>query len=73
MEARSIIIVLAAPFTSALRHWWILLPCVYYIFVTTGQAIMNFVKSQDSEQLFSQQWQYLQTHVGKGEQLSESW
>ncbi len=68
----SIIVVLAAPFTPALRHWWILLPCVYYIFVVTGQAIMNFVKSQDPEQLFTQQWQYLQTHVGKGEQVSDN-
>jgi hypothetical protein len=68
----SILIVLAAPFTPALRHWWILLPCVYYIFVVTGSAIWNFVKSQDPAELFSQQWQYLQTHVGKGEQVSDN-
>lgn len=67
----SILLLLAAPFTPALRHWWILLPCVYYVFVTTGQAIMGYAKSQDPAQLFDQQWQYLQTHVGKGEQVSE--
>ncbi len=67
----SLLLVLAAPWTPALRHWWIMVPCVYYIFVTTGQAIMSFVKSQDPAQLFDQQWQYLQTHVGKGEQVNE--
>ena len=67
----SLLLLLAAPWTPALRHWWILLPCVYYVFVTTGQAIMGYAKSQDPEQLFDQQWQYLQTHVGKGEQVNE--
>ena len=55
-----------------LRHWWILLPCVYYVFVKTGQVIMDYVKAQDPAQLFDQQWQYLQTHVGKGEQTSQA-
>ncbi len=67
----SLIVVLAALFTPALRHWWILVPCVYYVVVVTGQAIVTFVNSQDPAELFSQQWQYLQIHVGKGEQVSE--
>ena len=54
-----------------LRHWWILLPCVYDVFVKTGQVIMDYIKAQDPAQLFDQQWQYLQTHVGKGEQTSQ--
>jgi hypothetical protein len=64
----SLLLLLAAPFTPALRRWWILVPCIYYVFVTTAQAIINYVKSQDPAQLFDQQWQYLQTHIGKSEQ-----
>jgi hypothetical protein len=64
----SLLLLLAAPWTPALRHWWILLPCLYYVFVATAQAVIWYARSQDPAQLFDQQWQYLQTHVGKSEQ-----
>ena len=64
----SLIILLAAPVTPALRHLWILLPCAFYVLVMFGQTVRSYQEYLDPVQTFAKQVQYLVTHVGKGVQ-----
>lgn len=66
------VVVLSALWTPQVRHWWILLPCIYFVFVSTFGQFMFQARVTDPAQLFEQQWQYMRAHVGKGEQASDT-
>ena len=67
----SLIALLAAPWTPELRRWWILVPCVYYVLMMAVEGFTVHTQGRDAGLLFEQQWQYLRTHVAKGEQPGE--
>ena len=67
-----LVVLVAAPWTPQLRHWWIVLPCLYYVLVGTLQQVIYNPQNADPAQVFDQQWQYMRTHVAKGEDASES-
>ncbi len=68
----SLVVLVSAPWTPLLRHWWILLPSIYFLLIAVIEVFTVNTQASDPAQLFEQQWQYLRAHVGKGEQVTES-
>jgi len=68
----SLVVLVSAPWTPLLRHWWILLPSIYFLLIAVVEVFTVNMQASDPAQLFEQQWQYLRAHVGKGEQVSEA-
>lgn len=63
----SLILLFSSPWTSALRHWWIILPSVFWVLDSAAFYFQQFRNAMDPEYSHFKQMEYLQMRVGKGE------
>ena len=62
-----LIILLSAPWTPLLRHWWIILPSAFWVVINSWAAFQQYQRAVNVQFLYFKQMEFLQTHVCKGE------
>jgi hypothetical protein len=66
-----LIILLSAPWTPVLRHWWVVLPSAFWVLINSWAAYYQYLKANNPQVLYFKQMEYLQMHVCKGEHSDE--
>jgi hypothetical protein len=62
-----LVILLSAPWTPILRHWWIILPSLFWVLINAAQMFKQYSDASNPVQSYLKQMEYLQMHVGKRE------
>lgn len=62
-----LVILLSTPWTPILRHWWIILPSLFWVLINAGQTFKQYSDATNPGQSYLKQMEYLQMHVGQRE------